>query len=41
MAVNNILQVLKKEAMAEVKVILLLVEKTKRAIKVSIKSKMN
>ena len=38
-AVNDILQVLKKQAIAEVKVILLLAKKTKRVIEVSIKSK--
>ena len=40
-AVNDILQVLNKEAITEVKVILLLAKKTKRAIEVSIKTKTN
>ena len=40
-AVNYIPQVLKKEAIAEVKVSPLLAKKTKRAIEGSIKSKMN
>ena len=38
-AVNNILQVLNKEAIAKVKFILLLAKKTKRAIEVSMKKK--
>ena len=38
-AVNDILQVLNKEAIAEVKVILLLAQNTKRSIEVSMKKK--
>ena len=40
-AVNDILQVLNKEAITEVKVILLFAKKTKRAIEVSTKTKTN
>ena len=40
-AVNDILQVLNKEAITEVKVILLLAKNTKRSIKVSMTKNLN